>query len=424
MGTAHDGHPIDDEAFDIHDPEFARDPYPTYAQLRDQCPVKYSELYGRTWMLTRAADVRDAARDWKTYTSSVAGVTAIPVITPRTEPQLPIELDPPLHSRYRALVRPVFTGERIEELAPAIAAIVAELLDGLLGQERTDLIADFAVPLSVRTLATFTGLPPQDAPLWVSWITRMFNVRDREDGARAGAEFGVYIDRLIAERRSSLERGARTNDFITLLMESDVDGHRLSDQEIHSFCTVVFGAGFETTADGLGVMLDYLGQHACAWSKLVSSPDIIPEAVEELVRYSSPIQIFGRNTTRDVVLHGETIPEGAIVAVAFGSANHDPSEFSDPEQCVLDRSPNRHVGFGAGVHLCLGAPLARLEMRLTLEALVTRVLWIELFEGAVWKTRGDRRGLASLPARLDPRLRPNRPAARSAPVGWRRGPYP
>jgi cytochrome P450 len=403
MSNARTPDPIDREPFDIHDPEFARDPYPTYAQLRDRCPVKQSELYGGMWLLTRAADVRGATRDWKTFTSSVVGVTAIPVITPRTQPQLPIELDPPLHSRYRALVQPVFTGNRIEELRPAVAAIVGQLLDSALGVEEVDLIADYGVPLSVHTLAAFTGLPQIDAPLWVSWITRMFNVRDRADGARAGAEFGQYIDRLIDERRAAVDRGLGTNDFITQLMQSEVDGHQLTDEEIHSFCTVVFGAGFETTADAIGVMLDYLGHHEATWSHLVADPAIIPSAVEEFVRYASPIQIFGRNAARPVELHGEAIPEGGIVALSFGSANHDPSEFAEPDRCVLDRRPNKHVGFGAGVHLCLGAPLARLEMALTLEAFVARVRGLRVQDDIQWKPRGDRRGLTHLHAHLEPR---------------------
>ena len=392
------GGPLDREPFDIHDEEFARDPFPTYDQLRRECPVKHSDLYGGIWLYTRYDDVRDAARDWKTYTSSVAGVTAIPIITPRSEPQLPIELDPPVHSRYRALVTPVFTGNRIEELRPVIAAIVAELISEVAADGEVDLIASFAVPLSVRTLAAFTGLPRVDAPRWVSWVTRMFNVHNRADGALAGAEFGAYIDELIGARRTALQAGRRTDDFITLLMESQVDGNRLTDQEIHSFSTVVFGAGFETTADGLGVTLEYLGSHPEKWEQLKNDPSLIPTAVEEFLRYASPIQIFGRNTTRDVDIHGVVVPKGDIVALAFGSANCDPEAFQKADQCLLDRRPNKHVAFGAGVHLCLGAPLARLELALTLEALVREVSRIELIGPSVWKTRGDRRGISVLPA--------------------------
>jgi len=352
----------------------------------------HSEDYGRLWLLSRYEDVRQAALDWQTYTSSVVGVTAIPVITPRTEPQLPIELDPPLHSRYRALVNPVFSAKRIEELRPVITGIVDELIGELLAKGQADLVADYAGPLSVRTLAAFTGLPLEDSHFWVAWINRMFNVHDREDGRRAGAEFGEYIKGLIAQRRQQ-----PTGDFISLLIQSEVEGHGLSDKEIHSFCTVVFGAGFETTADVLSVTLHYLAEYKEAWEQLKAHPELVPTAVEEFLRLISPIQIFGRNTTKELELHGRTIPKGDVVALGFGSANHDPSVFAEPERCVLNRSPNRHLAFGAGVHLCLGAPVARLELSTTLTRFCERVSNIKIAGPVEWKTRGDRRGIAKLP---------------------------
>jgi len=241
---------------DIHEPSFVRDPYPAYDQLREKCPVMHSDLYEGFWLLTRYEDVKQAATNWRAYTSSVPGVTAIPMITQRTEPQLPIELDPPLHSRYRALVNPVFSIQRVETMRPKLQAIITSLIDRLVEQGRGDLVADYAVPLSVGTLAEFTGLPKADSGKWVSWIGRMFDVRDRADGAVASREFGLYIDGLIAARRKD-----PADDFISLLIASEVEGHRLTDQELHAFCTVVFGAGFETTADALGVMLYWLAEH-------------------------------------------------------------------------------------------------------------------------------------------------------------------
>jgi cytochrome P450 len=383
--------------FDIHAPAFALDPYPAYRQLREECPVQHSTRHGGYWLLTRYEDVRRAATDWRTYTSSVVGVTAIPIITQRTEPQLPIELDPPLHSRYRALVNPVFSPERIDELHPTVTAIAAELIDRLLERGEGDLVADYAVPLSVRTLAAFTGLPEADADRWVAWIRRMFDVRDRADGARASQEFGVYIDELIVARRHH-----PSGDFISLLMASEVEGHRLTDKEVHSFCTVQFGAGFETTADAISASLHYLAEHPADRARLFSDADLIPPAVEEFLRYVTPIQIFGRNATRAVELRGRTIGEGDVVALSFGSANHDPTAFSDPDRCIFDRPLNRHLAFGAGLHLCLGSPVARLEMAITLQAFAERMPEFRLIPDrpAAWKTRGDRRGLSELPVVL------------------------
>jgi cytochrome P450 len=260
-----------------------------------------------------------------------------------------------------------------------------------------DLVADYAEPLSVETLAEFSNLPKADSGKWVAWIQRMFDVTDPDDSKKASHEFGRYIESMIADRRKEA-RG----DFISMLMESEVESQRLTDREIHSFCTVLFGAGFETTADAMSVALYYLAEHPDQRERLVSNPALIPTAVEEFLRYISPVQIFGRNAARDIDLHGETIKEGDIVALSFGSANYDPAIFPNPDRCLFDRSPNRHLAFGARVHLCLGAPVARLEMAVTLQAFTRCVADFQVAPNAAikWKKRGDRRGLATLPVVL------------------------
>ncbi|HZY42646.1 MAG TPA: cytochrome P450, partial [Anaerolineae bacterium] len=224
-----------------------------------------------------------------------------------------------------------------------------------------------------------------------------FDVHDRAGAAQASAEFGRYIDELITVRRQEPRA-----DFIGMLIESEVEGHRLTDQELHSFCTVLFGAGFETTADAMSVMLYYLAEHPAEYQQLAAQPQLISSAVEEFLRYISPIQIFGRNAMREVELHGQTIQPMDVVALSFGSANHDPRVFPDPERCAPDRTPNPHLAFGAGIHLCLGAPVARLEMQVTLEEFTRRIPGFHLVPQAAvaWKTRGDRRGLAAVPAVL------------------------
>jgi cytochrome P450 len=387
-----------DKAVDIHAPEFARDPYPTYAELREQCPIIHSDQYaddfGGFWMLTRYDDVKSATVDWRTYTSSVPGVTAIPIITRRTEPALPLEMDPPLHSRYRALVAPVFSAQRVEALRARIEAIANRLLEPIVAAGGGDLVSQFAVQLSVQSLAEFTGLPKADIGRWLGWIRRMFNVADREDGARASREFSDYINALISERRA-----APQDDLISLLMAQEVEGHRLTNAELNSFTAVVFGAGFETTADGLSVMLDWLARHPQERAELFARPELIAPAVEEFLRFSTPIQIFGRNASHAVEVHGRQIEAGAVVALSFASANHDPQVFAEPEACRLDRSPNPHLAFGAGIHLCLGAPIARMEMAVTLAACARQMPSFRPASDAepAWKLRGDRRGLSTLP---------------------------
>ena len=378
---------------DIHDRAFVADPFGAFERLRRECPVARSSKHGGFWLLTRYDDVRSAALDWRSFTSSVVGVTAIPVITPRSQPQLPIEIDPPQHSRYRALVNPVFAPQRVAAITPRIEALIRERLAEMAAKGRADAVSEFCVPVAITTLAAFTDIPLNDSERWVQWITRMFDVTEPTLGAAASIELVAYVDALIAERRLRPE-----DDFISTLISAEVDGERLDDNQIRSFMTVVFGAGFETTADALSLMLQWISGNPNALA-LLADPASIPLAVEEFLRHSSPIQVFGRNATRDMCLHGRDIDAGDIVALGFGAANHDPAAFDAPEEVRLDRRPNRHLTFGAGPHLCAGAAVARMEMAATLRMLIETGASLAPDPDASprWKTRGDRHGLASLP---------------------------
>ena len=383
---------------DVHATAFAADPYPTYTYLRDRCPVMHSDLYGGFWLLTRYGDVKEAALDWQTYTSSVPGVTALPIITHRSEPQLPLELDPPVHAKYRRLVNPVFSKARIGALRPEVEAVAEELLERLVTAGGGDLVSAYCVPLATQTLGIFTGLPSEDGARWASWISRMFGVHDPEDARRATREFGAYIDDLISESRASPK-----DDFFGLLMSAEIGGEALSDAEIHAFGTLVFGAGFETTADALSVMLYHLATHPSDFERLRAEPNLIPSSAEEFLRFSSPVQIFCRNAKRELELYKQTVPQGDVIALSFGSANRDPETFDRPDEVDLSRHPNPHLAFGAGVHLCLGAPVARLELAVTLEQCLKHISSLTLKAPAVWKKRGDRRGLAELEVRVTPK---------------------
>jgi cytochrome P450 len=392
--AAHTSEPKIPDDVDIHDAAFVRDPFAAYERLRDECPLARSNKHGGFWLMTRYEDVRAAAINWRDYTSGVAGVTAIPVITPRTEPMLPIEIDPPRHSRYRALVNPVFAPERVEEITPRIRTLARSIIDRIAEKRAAEAVSEFCVPVAINSLAAFTDVPIADSERWVGWITRMFDVSDPVAGAAASRELVAYIETLIAARRA-----LPTNDFISTLIAAEIDGERLDDNQIRSFMTVVFGAGFETTADGLSVMLHWLTEHPEDLARLAAEPTMIPTAVEEFLRHSAPIQIFGRNASRDLSLHGREMQAGDIVALGFGAANRDPSAFEQPDEMRLDRRPNKHLTFGAGPHLCAGAGVARMEMAVALETLIeTGVSLSPDPAGAPqWKTRGDRRGLSSLP---------------------------
>jgi cytochrome P450 len=382
------------EDVDIHCPAFVQDPFTRYDRLRSNCPIARSNKHGGFWLMTRHEDVRAAAINWRDYTSSTAGVTAIPVITPRAEPMLPIEMDPPRHSRYRTLINPVFAPERVEEIRPRIRTLAASVIEVMAGKGTADAVSEFCVPVAISSLAAFTDVPLADSECWVGWITRMFDVSDPVAGATASQDLISYIGRLIAARRA-----APTGDFVSMLLAAEIDGEQLDDDQIRSFMTLVFGAGFETTADGLSVMLHWLAENPDGLARLAAEPALVPTAVEEFLRYSSPVQVFGRNAARDLSIHGRNIKAGDIVALGFGAANRDPWAFEAPHELRFDRKPNRHVAFGAGPHLCAGAAVARMELAVTLEGLIHAEIGLALDPTAApcWKTRGDRRGLSSLP---------------------------
>ena len=383
-------------SFDHHDPQFVKDPESVFGPLREEHPLVHSDLYGGFWLLTRYDDVTAAALDHETFTSAVVGTTVIPPSQPREYPLLPIELDPPEHTRYRALVNPLFAKPRIDAMRPDLEALATRLLEPIVQNGGGDMMAEFAHPMSLGSLARLMNLPEADETRWFDWVERMFSsaLLDKDDQARAVHEAEGYIDELIAERR----RQPR-DDFLGLLVQAEVDGHRLSDLELRQFGVLMLLAGYETTSGAMGMSLLHLAQHPEQRTQLFADTDRLAHtAVNELLRVVSPVQVFARNAARDVHMHGETIPGGDVVLLGYGAANHDPRAFEEPERCVLDRHPNRHVAFGHGRHLCLGANLARLELTIMIERFADCFprFRVDPARPPTWKPRGDVRALATL----------------------------
>ena len=383
-------------SFDHHDPQFVQDPERVIGPIREQQPLLHSDLYGGFWLLTRYEDVTAAALDHEAFTSAVAGTTLIPPTQPRTDPLLPIELDPPEHTRYRALVNSVFAKPRIDTMRPDLEAVATRLLTQYAQQGGGDVMADFAHPMSLASLARLMDLPPEDEGLWFDWVERMYSnaLRDPEDRVGAARDAEAYIGERIAERR----REPR-DDFLGMLLEAEVDGRRLSELELRQFGMLMLLAGYETTSGAMGMSLLHLAQHPDQRAQLFGDVDgLAHTAVNELLRVVSPVQVFGRNAAHDIDLYGQTIPAGDVVLLAYGAANHDPRAFEHPERCVLDRHPNPHLAFGRGRHLCLGANLARLELTIMIERFARMFPDFEVDPAhpPTWKRRGDVRALASL----------------------------
>ncbi len=383
-------------SFDHHDPRLVRDPESVFGPIREEHPLLHSDLYGGFWLLTRYEDVTAAANDHESFTSAVAGTTLIPPTQPRTDPLLPIELAPPEHTRSRALVNPVFAKPRLDAMRPDLEALATRLLEQYARNGGGDVMADFAYPMSLGSLARLMDLPEADQSQWFDWVERMYSnaLLDTDDHAEAAHEAEAYIGARIAERRNEPR-----DDFLGMLLKTEVDGHRLSDLEVRQFGMLMLLAGYETTSGAIGMSLLYLAEHPELRAELFGDRQRLEHtAVNELLRIVSPVQVFGRNAARDVELYGERIPAGDVVLLGYGAANRDPRVFDEPGRCILDRHPNRHVAFGHGRHLCLGANLARLELTIMIERFAAMFpdFRVDPDRPPRWKPRGDVRALASL----------------------------
>jgi cytochrome P450 len=286
-----------------------------------------------------------------------------------------ITQDPPTHSRLRKLVNRGFTPRAIEQYAPRIQTIIDELLDAVLDKGAFDLVEDYAIPLPVTVIAEILGVEPErrdDFKRWsddvVHFIGGVAHGSDREQLRRSWDEFRAYFLEIMDARR----RQPR-DDIVSILVRAHQDEDMLSEMEFLNFCQLLLVAGNETTTNLIANGALAFVKHADEWRKLQEQPDLARRAVEEMLRYDSPVQLVYRTTTREVEIRGTTVPANSKVAMLWGSANHDAEVFLEAEQFDITRHPNPHVSFGSGIHYCLGSSLARLEVKLTLETFVRRL---------------------------------------------------
>lgn len=358
--------------YDPFDPVQIADPYPAFEQLRDEAPVY--RVPGRGyWVLTRFDDVAEALRDHETY-SSAKGVGPEPIWAPAL-----ITTDPPTHTRLRRLVTKPFTPRAIESTWTGRVGELAErMVRPLVGVGVVDAVEALTWPLPVQVIAEMLGIPTTDLDDFKHWSDELCNgigghldPKMMERTAAAYVDVYAYLERVIAARRAAGADGLDAPDDLITRLLGEVDGERLDDREIAHFCILLLIAGNETTTNLLGGTLLALAGDPVAWTRLREDPALIPAAVEEMLRFWSPTQALFRETTKDVTLHGVTIPAEQRVMLAIAAANRDDRHFEAPDEIRFDRDPNDHVAFGSGIHLCLGAPLARLEARAVLEVLVT-----------------------------------------------------
>ncbi|MDI5962067.1 cytochrome P450 [Streptomyces sp. SL13] len=394
-------------AFDPWSPAFVADPYPAYAALRDRGrAVRFEPT--RQWLVPHHDDVSALLRDrrlGRTYQHRFSheefGRTPPP---PEHEPfhvlngNGLLDLEAPDHTRIRRLVSKAFTPRTVERLRPTVESLASRLADDLVADGGGDLLAQVAEPLPVAVIAEMLGIPPQDRePLrpWSAAICGMFELNPDEATAaaavRASEEFSGYLRGLIAQRRAR-----PGDDLVSALIAAHDGGETLTEQEMVSTCVLLLNAGHEATVNTTVNGWWTLFRHPEQLAALRARPGLLPTAVEELLRYDTPLQMFERWVLDDIELGGTVIPRGSEVALLFGSANHDPAHFTDPGRLDLAREDNPHVTFGAGIHYCLGAPLARVELLASFGALLRAAPGLRLVREPSWKPGYVIRGLTEL----------------------------
>lgn len=391
-----------------------QDPYPTYAYLREHEPVRWNAMFN-CFMLSKYDDVNMTFSDYQRFSSDVwSEVPEVFGMTGNDENSLRLQqiipflaynlqgMDPPGHTRQRTLMTKTFTPRMIESFRPTVQRLVDELIDQRLAEGSMDLVADLAYPLPSNVILDLLSIPRSGR----SYIkasseainefvaTLLFNgpvVWERLAGVFA--EVKAYLKSLIAERRQH-----PGNDLLTKMVQAEENGDMLSEDEIVIATNFLLFAGHETTANLIGVGMYHLMQNPEQLAQLRAHLSKIPIAVEELLRYVSPVHTLARRTTQDVTIRGVTIPKASSIYLLIGSANRDPEKFTDPEKLDINRPAMRSLGFGYGIHYCIGAALARMESQVAFETLLRRLPNLHMtVETPVFRPNYSLRGLMSLP---------------------------
>jgi cytochrome P450 len=380
--------------FDPLDAEAQRDPQAVYADLRARCPVAHSEQFGGFWALTKYADIMRAARETETFISAPG--TVIPR-NPRPQfPAIPLQADPPEHTIYRNLLRPYFSATRMAVLEPQIRAMAEEMLAPVLAAGHGDIARDLTFPLPARVLLAFLNMPQDDWSRIKEWTAARQQARragDTELANTATDALLAYINAQIDVRRT--QSFDLEHDLVCGLVAAEQAGV-LTDDQVRGCCSLLLNAGHETTSSGLANSILFLAEHAETQAQLRATPELLGSAIQEFLRYDSPVQALARHAAADVEIRGRHLTAGDPVALVWSSGNRDEEAFPSADQCILDRKPNRHIAFGYGIHRCIGADLAALEMKVVLEVLLARTRHFEL-DGPVVRTSWATRGVTSLP---------------------------
>jgi cytochrome P450 len=394
--------------FDHHSVEVAQDPVGSYAQLRAQCPAFWTESHGGYWVFTRYNEVTEILNDDIRFSSARradAGGDGSAVSIPKRPavPQYPIELDPPEMDPFRRILNPLLSPAACERLRPAIQRRVGWMIDRFSERGECDLVADLVSPVPASVTVDWLGLPHD---CWKQMGETMHNIIARAPGDPAWINASTdLLDLYDLMRQTIVARRAQPqSDAISYIVQQDVNGAPITDDDALSIVALLIAGGVGTTASLSAQSLVWLSEHRDSHERLLNDPHFLRVAAEEFLRYFAPVQTLARTTSRDTEFAGCLMKDGDRLLVAFGSANRDAKIFEYPDELLLDRFPNRHLSFGVGVHRCAGSHLGRAMGRRLLREVLTRMPdYVIDLDGVVpYQAQGANSGYTSVPATFTP----------------------
>ena len=403
--------PVEDWAsdYDIFDPGYVRDPAPVWKELRGRCPIARTERWGGSWLPTRYEHLQQMVKMVPALSS------ASPLVVPPSPEMMeileaetekhgetsrtpPITSDPPRHRPYRRLIMPLFSPHAVEGYIPYTRTLCNRLIDGFVADGRADAAADYAEQITPRVIAHILGIDPARAEEFVGWVRGVLEIglTEPEEMVRCRTAIRTFFQEMVTERRRN-----PCGDAISMLIDSEAEGEKLTDYRILGMCSLLLIAGIDTTWSAISSSLYHFATHPQDQARLRAEPELLPTAVEELLRFYSPVTM-GRIVTEPVEIDGAEMQEGDRVLLNFPGANRDPEAFERADEVVLDRARNRHMAFGLGIHRCAGSNLARMEMQVALRTWFDRIGAFELEdpEAVTW-AGGQVRGPRKVPVRFE-----------------------
>jgi hypothetical protein len=386
--------PVQDWAtdFDHLDPKWVNDPFPIWDELRQRCPIAHTDRFMGVYLPTRYEDVRAVAYDPEHFSSRRVIVRETP---PPRIPAPPITSDPPEHRPARMVLLPPFTPDAMKKLEPRARAIANELIDKFASRGSCDAAVEYAQEIPVRVIAHLLGLPEGDGDLYRKWIHEILEVgiTDVSVAVKAAGEMTHYFMGPVQERMQK-----PGDDLISYLVHAKFNGQAMTPENVLGSLRLLLIAGIDTTWSGIGSCIWHLAKTPGDRRRLVKEPQLMPTAIEELLRAYAPVTM-AREVVKETEINGCTFKPGQMVMLSFPAANRDPEMFEDADKVVIDRKENRHAAFGLGIHRCVGSNLARLELTVAVEELLKRIPEFSI-DGEVKWSQGTVRGPRNLPIRF------------------------